>query len=68
MSKPGNIEHPPEGQELPEADLIAAGYEMVCPHCSEEVTLIEVPRDGRAVRCMECSGLFTVGLPEHCYQ
>ncbi len=48
-------------------DIIAGGYEAVCPQCDELCELIEVPRDGEAVVCPSCGSLFTTAPPEHAY-
>ena len=51
-----------------EADLIASGYETVCPSCKAFIgDLIEVPCSTDVIQCFSCEALFKVGLPEHAY-
>jgi len=49
------------------ADLVASGYEAICPGCQEVVKLIEVPASADVVWCYTCEMWFEVDLPEHAY-
>lgn len=43
-------------------DLIASGYEWICPHCeklNEEIEALEI------VECRQCNRRFETGAPEH---
>lgn len=45
-------------------DLIAAGYECICPHCGKPNHEIEV---SETVDCMFCLHTFNTNPPEHAY-
>ena len=47
------------------ADIVASGYETICPKCGEFCELIEVPGGTEAVKCPACKTLFLTALPEH---
>jgi len=40
-------------------DLIASGYEWLCPECTEFQTEIEIPRND--LTCQKCGANFSVG-------
>lgn len=50
------------GKELETVDVIASGYEWVCPGCNELVKQIEYKQE---LECPFCGKEFKAGLPEH---
>jgi hypothetical protein len=53
-------------KERDSVELIASGYEFVCPYCNELNNIIEIPRSN-IVYC-RCGKEFDIDLPEHAYQ
>jgi len=49
---------------MPEIDMIASGYEWVCPLC-DIVHNEDAPKD--EVACSKCDTTFTVGEVHHAY-
>jgi len=51
-----------------DVDLIASGYEFVCPWCRTLATLIEIPRTGEYIKCPgPCAQLLRAVNVEHAY-
>jgi hypothetical protein len=50
--------------EPAEVDVIASGYEWICPHCEHTNHMIEVFDEAR---CERCRTDYTANLPEHAY-
>jgi len=48
-------------------DIIAKGYEWVCPQCHTLNDIIEYPKNGE-VTCTACAYLCKTSLPEHAYE
>ena len=51
-------------------EMIASGYEWVCPECGEDNTETGIPVIGTAladIRCQECGTLFNCGGADHHY-
>lgn len=46
-------------------DIIASGYEWICPECGEYNTEIEITE---TVNCCYCDTIFDTNLPEHAYK
>lgn len=56
-----------EHQEQKETvDIIASGYEWICPECETLNEVIEYPKTGM-VQCEGCGKGFCTDLPEHCF-
>jgi len=51
-------------EQLDSVDIIASGYEWICPECDTYHEVIEYPRSG-TVQCEGCGKKFSTGLPEH---
>src|SRR3990167_9637898 len=49
-----NVVIDPNAEEEEEVDLIASGYEAMCPRCETLCELIEVPRSNDVVECPKC--------------
>lgn len=45
-------------------DIIASGYEWICPECEEFNTEIEITEE---VQCQECLEIFETKPAEHAY-
>ncbi len=48
--------------EMETVDMIASGYEWVCPNCETLNSEIEA---ATTVTCVTCSGVFETNPPEH---
>jgi hypothetical protein len=59
MSKPSKKSEPSEVRAV---DVIASGYEFICPSCNHYNTLIAWKQD---LECEKCHDNFTANLPEH---
>ena len=51
-------------KEEPTVDIIASGYEWICPTCKEHNTEIEILE---TVECQQCKGWFITNPAEHAY-
>lgn len=64
---PGDV--PEDRKPLPplrgRIDMIASGYEWICPHCHTPNNTSEV---AALVTCEECQWTFDANLPEHAYE
>ena len=47
-----------------EVDVIASGYEWICPGCNKLNKEIDYVPD---LTCSDCKGNYIARLPEHCY-
>ena len=49
-------------------DIIASGYEWICPECDRLNKLIEYPKSGKVI-CQDknCQQEFQADMPEHCW-
>lgn len=56
---------PPRG-EVPEVDIIASGYEWICPVCEEYNLFMEIPKED-LVKCGSCGEIARSGTAEHAY-
>ncbi|MCK5615776.1 hypothetical protein KAR91_78660 [Candidatus Pacearchaeota archaeon] len=54
-------------ENVPIVDVIASGYEWICPECEEMHEVIEFPRNP-IVRCPDCGFKVELDLPEHARQ
>ena len=54
-------------KNLPIVDVIASGYEWVCPECGILNEIIEFPRNP-VVQCSECNKKVELDIPEHARQ
>jgi hypothetical protein len=50
--------------ELKSADVIASGYEYICPHCDFLNQMIEYPCEESAT-CPVCKNIVELNLPKH---
>jgi hypothetical protein len=50
---------------LPKVEVIASGYEWMCPVCDSYNTLIAVPKYGVAVQCIKCQQRLAVDEVMH---
>jgi hypothetical protein len=51
-------------------DLIASGYEWICPNCDEDNREISINVIGTAigdVTCQSCGETFDIGNYDHCF-
>jgi uncharacterized protein (DUF983 family) len=53
-------------ENLPIADVIASGYEYICPYCEEFHEVPGYPKQS-VVSCQECGEEFGLNIPEHAY-
>ena len=51
-------------ENIPVVDVIASGYEWICPECGEMHDIIEFPRNP-IIRCLDCNFKVELDLPEH---
>jgi len=51
-------------EDIPIVDVIASGYEWVCPECGELHTIYEFPKNP-IVRCPDCGCKVELNIPEH---
>ena len=53
--------------ELEVVDVIASGYEWICPVCNELNQIVAIPKTGTAICGFEdCGHKVALDLPEHC--
>lgn len=57
------LQTPLDGESY--VDLIASGYEWICPNCENLNNEIEVTLE---VRCSDCKRTFRTHPPEHAYE
>lgn len=50
--------------QMESVDLIASGYEWICPNCNHLNHEIEVTD---VVKCGECGNCYATDAPEHAY-
>ena len=53
-----------ENKEKEEVDMIASGYEWICPKCETFHQVIEIPKVEEAT-CKKCHEQFQIGEPFH---
>ena len=51
-------------KEEPTVDIIASGYEWICPHCKTHNTEIEILE---IVVCRDCNDWYETNPAEHAY-
>ena len=53
-----------DNKEKEEVDMIASGYEWICPECETFHQVIEIPKV-EEVTCKKCQEQFKIGEPFH---
>lgn len=51
-------------ENIPVVDVIASGYEWICPECQTFHKIIEFPKNP-VIQCSECGCKVELDLPEH---
>ena len=67
MEKTKEVEKMEEMEEMEQVDLIASGYEWVCPNCELLNKEIEIPHS-EIVECNNCGEKYEVGDHFHANQ